>query len=81
VEDLRHESYRGHQITSRPVSVDLPGSDNTWQVRIDITSPDGVTHDRLLENPFYKNKADVHEAGLQWGRAIINGEISKHASS
>lgn len=58
-EDLRHESYKEHEITSRPVSIDLPGSDHTWQVRIDITSPDGVIQDRLLENPFYKNKADA----------------------
>ena len=80
-EDLRHESYREHDIKSVPVSVDLPGSDNTWQVRIEITSPQGVIHDRLLENPYYKNKADALDAGLQWGRDIINGEIDTHASA
>ena len=80
-EDLRHESYEEHDIKSMPVSVDLPGSDNTWHVRIEITSPQGVIHDRLLDNPYYKNKADALEAGLQWGREIINGEIDKHASS
>jgi hypothetical protein len=80
-EDLRHESYKKHDITSRPVSIDLPGSDHTWQVRIDITSPDGVIQDRLLENPFYKNKADALDAGLQWGREIIDGETNPHASS
>lgn len=55
-EDLRHEYYQGHDIKSRPVSVDLPVSDNTWQVRIYITSPDGVTQERLLEDPFYKTR-------------------------
>lgn len=79
--DLGHESYIGHDIKSSPVSIDLPGDDNTWQVRIYITSPDGVTRERLLENPFYKNKADALEAGLNWGRGIIDGEIKKHASS
>src|SRR3979409_764473 len=53
-EDLRHESYKGHDITSRPVSVDLPGSERTWQVRIYRTSPDQVTRNRLLETPYYK---------------------------
>jgi hypothetical protein len=80
-EDLLHETYKWHDIKSRPVSIHLPGSDNTWQVRIDITSPDGLARERLLENPFYKNKPDALEAGLQWGREIIDGEINKHASS
>ena len=72
-QDLRHESYKRHDIKSSPVSV-LPGSDHTWPVRIYITSPDGVASDRLLENPFYKNKSDALEAGLKWGREIIDGE-------
>lgn len=80
-EDLRHESYKGHDIKSRPVSVDLPGNGRTWQVRTYITFPDEVTRERLLENPFYKIKADALEAGLKWGREIIDGEIKRHASS
>ena len=80
MEELR-QSYKGHEIQSSPVSVNLPGSDNTWQVRIYITSPDGVTQERLLENPFYKNKVDALEVGLKWGREILEGEISKHAFS
>jgi hypothetical protein len=80
-DDLRHENYKGYDIKSRPVSVDLPGSDNTWQVRIYITSPDGVTRERLLENPFYKNKADALEVGLKWGREILEGDINKPATS
>ena len=80
-EDLRHESYKGHDITSRPVSVDLPGSERTWQVRIYITSPDEVPRERILENPYYKIEADALEAGLEWGREIIDGEIKKHAFS
>jgi len=76
-EDIRHESYKRHDIKSMPVSVDLPGSDSTWQVRVYITSPDGVTRERLLENPFYKNEIDAIEAGLRWGCEIIDGEISK----
>ena len=79
-EELR-QSYKGHEIQSSPVSLDLPGRDNTWQVRIYITSPDRVTQDRLLENPFYKNKPDALQAGLQWGREIIDGEIKKQAAS
>ena len=39
-EDLRDESYKGHEITSRPVSVDLPGSETSWHTRMDIISPD-----------------------------------------
>ncbi len=78
--EFRHEFYKGHHLKSSPISVDLPGSDNTWQVRIYIISPDGVAHDRLLENPFYKNKPDALEAGLQWGHEIIDGEIKKRAS-
>ncbi len=69
-ENLRHEYYKRHDIKSRPVSVDLPGSDNTWQVHIYITSLYGVTRERLLENPFYKNKADALEVGVKWGREI-----------
>lgn len=79
-EELR-QTYKGHEIQSCPVSVDLPGSDNTWQVRIYITSPDRVTQDRLLENPFYKNKSDALRAGLQWAREIIDGEIKEQAAS
>jgi hypothetical protein len=80
-ENLCHESYKGHDIKSSPVSLDLPGSDNTWQLRIYMTSPEGVTRERLLDNPFYKNKADALEAGLKWGREIIDGEIEKYAPS
>ena len=80
-EDLRHEYYKGHDIKSRPVSVDLPGSNNIWQVRICITSPDGITRERLLENPFYENKADALEVGVKWGREILEGEITQHVSS
>lgn len=76
-EELRHESYKGNAIKSSPVSVDLPGSDNTWQVRVYITSKDGVTHERLLENPYYKNKAHALGAGLKWGREIIDEEFPK----
>jgi hypothetical protein len=79
-EELR-QTYKSHEIQSSPVSVDLPGSDHTWQVRIYITAPDRVTQDRLLDNPFYKNKLDALQAGLQWGREIIDGEIKKQAAS
>ena len=80
-EDVRHESYKGHEIKSSPVSVALPGSDNEWQVRMYLTSPDGVARTRLLDNPFYKNMAGALEAGLKWGREIIDGELKPHASS
>jgi hypothetical protein len=80
-EDVGHESYKGHEIKSSPVSVDLPGSDNEWQVRTYLTSPDGVTRARLLDNPFYKNKTGALEAGLNWGREIIEGELKTHPSS
>ena len=75
------QTYKGHEIQSSPVSVDLPGTNHTWQVRIYITTPDRVTQDRLLENPLYKNKTDALEAGWQWGREIIDGEIKKQAAS
>ena len=75
-EDLCHTSYKGHDIKSSPVSVDLPASERTWQVRIYLTSPDGTMRERVLENPFYKNKSDALEAGLQWGREIIDGETT-----
>src|SRR5688572_31021705 len=42
-----------------------------------ITSPYGVTRERLLENPFYKNKADALEVGVKWGREILEGEITQ----
>ena len=81
MEDELRQSYKGYEIQSSPVSLELPGSDHTWQVRICITSPNKVTQDRLLENPFYKNKPDALQAGLQWGREIIDGEIKKQVAS
>jgi hypothetical protein len=80
-EEVRHAFYKVHDIQSRPISVDLPGCDTTWQVRISITLPNEDLTERLLENPFYKHRSDALEAGLEWGRQIIDEEIKKHASS
>lgn len=74
-EDIRHAFYKGHDIQSRPISVVVPGSENTWRVRIGITFPTGDITERLPESPFYKNKSDALEAGVEWGRQIIDGEI------
>jgi hypothetical protein len=81
MEEELGQTYKGHESQSSPVTVDLPGSDHTWQVPIYITSPHRVRQDRFLENPFYKHKLDALQAGLQWGREIIGGEIKKQSAA